>query len=147
MASLHFVCPVCMAEHGTFTVEGDSQEGVVLRCDNCGSQIYADELDEVVVEGRGRAERRRNNVKKALRKREITQHVYYGGDKFPYYNNLHQYSKNKIHCSCPLCANKSNPAKGGKNWSPADRRKMAGAASQVEDYLTSDLSELLMVVS
>ena len=37
--------------------------------------------------------------KKARRKQWIVKHCY-GWD---YYDNLHQYSKNKIHCSCPLC--------------------------------------------
>ena len=26
----------------------------------------------------------------------------------PWYNNLHQYSKNKIHCSCGMCSCKTN---------------------------------------
>jgi len=26
----------------------------------------------------------------------------------PWYDNLHEYSKNKIHCSCPLCSAKTN---------------------------------------
>lgn len=45
-----------------------------------------------------RAYTRRMNWRKAIRKRQIVQQ--YG---FEWYNNLHQYSKNKIHCSCPLC--------------------------------------------
>lgn len=53
------------------------------------------------------AKRRKNNVRKALRKRKITEEVYNMND-FNYYNNLHQYSKNKIHCSCGLCASKTN---------------------------------------
>ena len=48
---------------------------------------------------------RENTWKHALRKRRIAREVL----KWDYYNNLHQYSKNKIHCSCPLCR--------GKNWS------------------------------
>lgn len=45
--------------------------------------------------------------RKALHKRRIdrlTQGHYSNRD---YYDNLHQYSKNKIHCSCPLCAAKT----------------------------------------
>ena len=38
--------------------------------------------------------------RKALRKRRIAREIYPNGDKCPYYDNLHQYSKNKIHCSC-----------------------------------------------
>lgn len=47
-----------------------------------------------------RAYHRRMNWRKALRKRRIVRQ--YGVD---YYDNLHQYSKNKIHCSCPICKN------------------------------------------
>ena len=45
--------------------------------------------------------------RKALRKRRIAKEVYYDGNTHPYYSNLHQYSKNKIHCSCPLCKSKA----------------------------------------
>lgn len=45
--------------------------------------------------------------RKALRKRRIAREVYYDGDIHPYYSNLHQYSKNKIHCSCPMCSTKT----------------------------------------
>ena len=41
-------------------------------------------------------------------------------DKFPWYDNLHQYSKNKIHCSCPMCSpktrNKGNRRHGARGW-------------------------------
>ena len=77
---------------------------------------------------------------KALRKRNISNRVY----GYDFYENLHQYSKNKIHCSCPCCSAKTNtannksrgpvdpnkhhsmkiPGPGSKNWKPADRRKM-----------------------
>ena len=40
------------------------------------------------------AEKRHNDWVKAIRKRNL----------YPdYYDNLHQFSKNKIHCSCPMC--------------------------------------------
>lgn len=39
--------------------------------------------------------------RKALRKRQIVRNIYCWSDNPDYYNNLHQYSKNKIHCSCP----------------------------------------------
>lgn len=48
-----------------------------------------------------RAVRRKNSVTKAIRKRDIARQIYCG-DK-DYYSNLHQYSKNKIHCSCQMC--------------------------------------------
>ena len=48
-----------------------------------------------------RQETRANNWKHAIRKRKIARAVYHN-DK-DYYDNLHQFSKNKIHCSCPKC--------------------------------------------
>lgn len=51
---------------------------------------------------RSLAKRRRLNVTKALRKRNICKKAY---PVIPeWYNNLHQYSKNKIHCSCAMCS-------------------------------------------
>ena len=54
-----------------------------------------------------RAYNRDVSKRKALRKRRITQEVYWDGKDHPYYDNLHQFSKNKIHCSCPMCSVKS----------------------------------------
>ena len=48
-----------------------------------------------------RQENRTNDWKHAIRKRKIARAVYHS-DK-DYYDNLHQFSKNKIHCSCPDC--------------------------------------------
>ena len=90
---------------------------------------------------RGRAWRRYKNYTKAKRKREIDLNdrmwwdysiynnpikptyfpVNYRG-KYGMYDNLHQYSKNKIHCSCPMCSaktrNKGHRRKR-KNYAPA----------------------------
>lgn len=46
---------------------------------------------------------RENEWKHAIRKRHICKDVF----GFEYYDNLHQYSKNKIHCSCWMCRRKS----------------------------------------
>lgn len=56
---------------------------------------------------RSQAYNRDVSMRKALRKRRIAREVYYDGDTHPYYNNLHQYSKNKIHCSCSMCSAKT----------------------------------------
>ena len=48
---------------------------------------------------RTRAQRRKNNIKKAMRRRRICEQVY----DTSVYSNLHQYSKNKIHSSVPAC--------------------------------------------
>jgi hypothetical protein len=46
------------------------------------------------------------SMRKARRKKQIAEEVYSwcGGS---YYDNLHQYSKNKIHCSCPCYSAKT----------------------------------------
>ena len=74
---------------------------------------------------RGLAYNRKKSFTKAKRKQNICEH-YYGWE---YYDNLHQYSKNKIHCSCPLCRAKTGKHKmiwgtDGKNWKISDLRKI-----------------------
>lgn len=89
---------------------------------------------------RTRAERRHNNIKKAIRKRKISE-KHYG---WSYYENLHQYSKNKIHCSCNLCRAKTNPrahkgitatsCKHGKYWAPSDLRKIMRLEEEEKEF-------------
>ena len=80
------------------------------------------------------AEKRHNDWKKAIRKRRITRSW---GWKEDYYDNLHQYSKNKIHCSCPFCRAKTAKKKqvwsGGKNWSIADEKRIEEMQDQILD--------------
>lgn len=53
-------------------------------------------------------ENRRKSIIKALRKKRIDHEVYAYHSEYPgFYDNLHQYSKNKIHCSCPMCSAKT----------------------------------------
>ena len=67
---------------------------------------------------RTRAERRHNDWKKAIRKSNIAKKVI--GLKNGWYKHLHQYSKNKIHCSCGMCCAKTNNKKGryGPKYNP-----------------------------
>lgn len=80
---------------------------------------------------RTRAERRHNDVSKARRKRRLAKELYSSSSysNWEWFDNLHQYSKNKIHCSCPMCASKSNrKRKGwyGPAYDPpiADKRRL-----------------------
>lgn len=63
-------------------------------------------------------ENRRKSILKALRKRRIDHEIYnYHDTSGGFYDNLHQYSKNKIHCSCPMCSAKTkNKGHKRKNW-------------------------------
>ena len=81
-----------------------------------------------------RAERRKRNWKKAIRKRRIAKEIYpsISEDSKEYYDNLHQFSKNKIHCSCGFCCaktrNKSEsrrkiPHNYAPNYNPSIRDK------------------------
>jgi hypothetical protein len=85
-------------------------------------------------------ENRRKSILKALRKRRIDREVHfpfyyrgtYKGEPMDWYKNLHQYSKNKIHCSCPMCSaktrNKGNSKQKGMspsiNYKISDVRKI-----------------------
>lgn len=80
-----------------------------------------------------RAERRHNDFSKAVRKRNI---------RPDWYDNLHQYSKNKVHCSCCMCSMKTNN-KGFKrrhvwfpatNWTITDRKKLDSMQDDYDDY-------------
>lgn len=81
--------------------------------------------------------------RKAERKRRLARMMYrsWDGSTWEYYDNLHQYSKNKIHCSCPCCSSKTrNKGKRKKgnyqralNYKPADlRRLLAMDAEELE---------------
>lgn len=62
-------------------------------------------------------ENRRRSILKALRKKRIDSQVYDYDRDYGFYDNLHQYSKNKIHCSCPMCSAKTkNKGHRKKNW-------------------------------
>lgn len=77
--------------------------------------------------------KRHKDWTKALRKQHIIQ-----ASGFDYYNNLHQYSKNKIHCSCPMC----RPY--GLNKGNQEERKKLSERKQ-EMALQDQLNELYMV--
>lgn len=103
---------------------------------------------------RDRAWRRKKDFLKAVRKRKIDLDCtwwseipadplnfnVYGG----FYKNLHQYSKNKIHCSCPMCSAKTKN-KGKKrlkhgNYSPSinykisEKRKIDSMRDKIKNY-------------
>ena len=89
---------------------------------------------------RSRAYNRDVSKRKALRKKRIAEEVYYNGKEYPYYNNLHQYYKNKIHCSCPMCSPKT------RNKGRRDRknymRSLNYKASELKRQISMDDEEL-----
>ena len=68
-------------------------------------------IDVVLEKDMTAAKRRHKDFAKALRKQNICRNNYH----FEWYNNLHQYSKNKIHCSCWLCAHHGPTLQDVKN--------------------------------
>lgn len=107
----------------------DFDENYIPRyCPECGWSEFKDSSSEF-----GRRQRRKNDWKKAIRKRNIIQR--YG---FDYYDNLHQYSKNKIHCSCPICRGKTNGHKqlsvGSNQYTMMDRRRIDEMESQKIEF-------------
>lgn len=59
------------------------------------------EKDFVTQKDRSRGDRRKIDYKNAKKKKTKINH-----HGFDYYDNFHQYSKNKVHCSCRICRGK-----------------------------------------
>lgn len=80
-------------------------------------------VEEITLEkNRKRQQRRKMDFTKAVRKKKISESI-----GIFYYDNLHSYSKNKIHCSCPLCAFSGETA--------SDKRKRIKMEYSLKEYL------------
>ena len=89
------------------------------------------------MKGNSRAYNRDISYRKAKRKKRITNAIFSGyWEQHDYYDNLHQYSKNKIHCSCPCCSPKTRN-KGNR------KRKVTGNYSRHLSYKWSDLKKVI----
>ena len=77
------------------------------------------------------------SIRKALRKRRLAREIYHtwGKSEWEYYDNLHQFSKNKIHCSCPMCSTKTR--------NKGHRRYKSGNYNRNLNYKASELRRLL----
>lgn len=84
--------------------------------------------------GRGLAQKRFNDWRKAKRKKRIDLEKYPNSDIYPWYSNLHQYSKNKVHCSCPQCS--------AKTRNKGKRRQSAAGWTKSINYSISDLKKI-----
>lgn len=101
---------------------------------------------------RNRAWRRWKNFTKARRKYELDKeltmplpdHTNGSLRQWLFYKNLHEYSKGKIHCSCPMCSAKTKN-KGKKrlkhgNYSPSinykisEKRKIDSMRDKIKNY-------------
>lgn len=86
-----------------------------------------------------RAYTRAKTWTKALRKYHIDKDRAAGRWSL-WYDNLHQYANNKVHCSCSMCSCKTNNRHGrsnnwdsSKNWSISDRRKIDKLEGQLNE--------------
>lgn len=84
---------------------------------------------------RTRAERRKNDYSKAIRKKNIAEHCYGTSQNYGvrWYNNLHQYSKNKIHCSCPMCSAKTSKYGNTPNYKHSDELKISSMNAKLAE--------------
>ena len=70
--------------------------------------------------------------RKALNRRALARRICPYCDE-DYYDNLHQFSKNKIHCSCPICSTKT------RNKGNRRHKTKAGNFNRSINYGKSDL--------
>lgn len=70
------------------------------------SEEYFEEEPGYSKKNKRRGVRRKRDWQKAKRKQKIDLKSQNFEGAVPWYDNLHQYSKNKIHCSCCLCRGK-----------------------------------------
>ena len=78
------------------------------------------------------------SIGKALRKKRTSKEIYncsYRDKDWEYYDNLHQYSKNKIHCSCPNCQTKTR--------NKGKRRYRKGGYHRAINYRRADLVRMI----
>lgn len=77
---------------------------------------------------RDRGEKRKIDFTHALRKKKKAETIGLNKD-YSYYDNLHQYSKNKIHCSCPDC----NPKTSKNGYTNTDKKKLLNFEEQLNE--------------
>lgn len=107
-------CPMCGSRDTIIYDAWYSDDGVRVDCEECNSRVYVksfDDLDIIEVCSskvrdiniRGKAYRRRLDKVKARRKLNLSNSLHdytierITGKEWSLYDNLHQYSKNKIH--------------------------------------------------
>ena len=80
--------------------------------------------------------------RKALSRRRLARKIYPYSDE-DYYDNLHQYSKNKIHCSCPMCSAKTRNKRkrNGNGWGFAPSINYKISDKRKVEAMEEDLKE------
>lgn len=90
-----------------------------------------EEVEEIILmKDKSRAKRRKNNVYKAIRKKKISQSI----SLLPKEKKgLHEYSKNKIHCSCNYCKFRSKFNPNQRTYS--DMKKDVSMDYKMKEYI------------
>ena len=78
------------------------------------------------------------SFRKAMRKKRISDH-YWSSRDHSYYDNLHQYSKNKIHCSCSMCSRKAGNYSRSLCYKASDLRRLISMDEKEKSYFGYDL--------
>lgn len=112
-------------------------------------KALAEEVQDFTEKDRTRFDRRKQDYAKAVSKRRKDLNRGNVSKEHPWYNNLHQYSKNKIHCSCLMCA--FNGRKHGrivfKARSHGDLKTDARMEAQLHDYNNADYDYTIKRIS
>lgn len=93
--------------------------------------VHSDYEEEMPKKNKKRAERRKKDFYKAMRKKNLDKAIH--PNLQPWYSNLHEYSKNKIHCSCPLCRFK-NWFDGKDRKTISDMKKIESMEDKIREY-------------
>lgn len=81
---------------------------------------------------RTKAERRHNDWKKIHKKANIIKHVFVDGEEWFegfWEHQQHRLSKEKVHCSCPICSAKTKD----RGYKASDLRKLEALQSSVNE--------------
>ena len=81
---------------------------------------------------RTKAERRHNDWKKIHKKANIIKHVFADGEEWFegfWEHQQHRLSKEKVHCSCPICSAKTKD----RGYKASDLRKLEALQSSVNE--------------
>ena len=127
-------------------VENDDIEAEIVRAMKAERAVQEAARAEKAIRGN----RRRRSYFKARRKMRIDHDV--NDPEYPWYDNLNQYSKNKIHCSCPMCAFNNPHTKGVvcksvtglavyRAITHSDKRKMDAQDAKMREYERGEWNE------
>lgn len=145
-------CNLCGSDDVWTKSESIYDDEVKSVCLHCGVIAHGKTVEELPItienvsrtknhtattKGEIRSTRRKTWYTKAKRKQRIAERIY---GETGIYRNLHQYGKNKIHCSCPLCSAKYRDSRGLNLSIGALKRLGIGENRRVKNKLEKQLT-------